>query len=426
MKRKKPIIHLAGIQIGVCSGIVILILLAYLPTFSGDFLLDDHPLIADNPLIRDLQPLPWYFLQEDGVLSKTEVAGGYHTGYYRPLISLTYQLDYKLWGLAPMGFRLTNLILHLAVCLMLYLILKAHQTGIFVSFAVVAFFGLHPVNTEAVSWISSRNNILVALFSLAGYYFYTTPGRARPLINRGLSVLFFAAALFSKEFAIMLLPILFLYNRFRKGKPMSRAGEWLGYLPFVAVLTVYLYLRHQALGGEGMSPAHSLLFRLFATPFIILYYLRLLVFPVGLHNFYVSYPEQILSAEILIGICGLLLVTFLIFRSPRGSRLRWGAVVFILGLAPVLNIVQTASPSLVSMRWAYFPFVFLCTVFAGLGFGRSGASRVWWAVPILFGLWLGGYTHYLNSRHWQNNAVLFKREVALHANAYYYGGLAET
>ena len=110
-------------------GLYILITASYLPTFSGQFILDDHPLVNNNPYIKKLQPFFSYFSQEDGVSAHNEI-GDYHSGYYRPLVNLTYFLDYTLWGMRAPGFRTTNLILHLLTCVLLFGILSRCHDGV--------------------------------------------------------------------------------------------------------------------------------------------------------------------------------------------------------------------------------------------------------------------------------------------------------
>jgi hypothetical protein len=94
-------------------------ILAYLPTFSGDFISDDVSLVKNNPYIRDLHSLSSYLQQEDGIVNQKD-KGVYRTGYYRPLINITYWLDYEIWGMKAPGFRTTNVILHLLNCFILY------------------------------------------------------------------------------------------------------------------------------------------------------------------------------------------------------------------------------------------------------------------------------------------------------------------
>jgi len=118
---------------------------AYIPTFSGQFILDDKPLVKNNLLIREFNNPTLYLFQEDGVSEKSP--SGYHTGYYRPLVNVFYTLDYKMWRMNPSGFRTTNLILHLLTCIMLYQLLRQMLGKTFTPFLVALLFGLHPVNT---------------------------------------------------------------------------------------------------------------------------------------------------------------------------------------------------------------------------------------------------------------------------------------
>ena len=99
--------------------IIILITAAYFPTFSGEFILDDNALVKNNPFIKESRSLAEYFSQEDGVVDKRDL-GDYHSGYYRPLIKMTYHIDYKLWGMDAGGFRITNVILHILCCFVLF------------------------------------------------------------------------------------------------------------------------------------------------------------------------------------------------------------------------------------------------------------------------------------------------------------------
>ena len=131
--------------------LVALVSLSYVPTFTGEFILDDHHLVKRNPFIRESQPLWSYFTQEDGILAH-DGKGEYHTGYYRPVVNISYFLNYKLWGMEASWFRAVNLFLHVATCVLLFLLMaKCFHGGI--PLITALFFGLHPANTEVVSWV---------------------------------------------------------------------------------------------------------------------------------------------------------------------------------------------------------------------------------------------------------------------------------
>src|SRR4030043_445286 len=89
--------------------ITILVIIAYFPTFSGEFILDDNPLVKNNPFIRESHSIATYFSQEDGIVDIRDLSE-YHSGYYRPLINMTYRLDYKLWGKDATRFSISKLI----------------------------------------------------------------------------------------------------------------------------------------------------------------------------------------------------------------------------------------------------------------------------------------------------------------------------
>lgn len=143
-----------------------------MPTFRGEFILDDNPLIKNNPYIKKTQSIVSYLTQEDGISDKRDMEGNYHTGYYRPLINVSYWIDYRIWGMNAPGFRTTNLILHLLSCFVLYHLVLLFVNDQRAAFLATLLFSLHPANTESVSLVVARNNILVTLFSLLSFYFY--------------------------------------------------------------------------------------------------------------------------------------------------------------------------------------------------------------------------------------------------------------
>ena len=296
----KPFLKYEIFPLAFC---LLLITLAYLPTFSGEFILDDRPFVKENPYIQRFHGPISYLTQEDGISS--QASDGRHSGYYRPLISLSYTLDLKMWGMNPAGFRTTNLLLHLLTSLLLYTVLRRFISPGFSLWLAVLLFGLHPANTETVSWVSSRNNILVALFSLATLYCHIR-GEDGNRWWRICSWICFSLSLLCKEFAVMMLPILICYDQFmgKARHPLLKRG--VDYLPFLALIIGYLVLRSTAVpeiapprGDVSWSQA------IYFTPFIIMYHLRIVLFPFGLHNFMVAYPGDYIGGEALAGFMGL-------------------------------------------------------------------------------------------------------------------------
>ena len=273
-----------------CAIIILLVTLVYFPTFSGKFILDDNSLIKNNPYIRELRPITSYLAQEDGITDRRDI-GSYHTGYYRPLINVTYWLDYTLWGMSAPGFRTTNLILHLLSCLLLFKVLVSLVNDRQACFFATVLFAVHPVNTESVSWIVSRNNILVTLFAIASFYFYLKGLRNNSHVATSLSILFFVAAILSKEFGLMVLPIFFLYHRFLCNEKNNFFKELISYIPFLLILIFYFMVR-KGVTSSVLTPSDmgNLWSRVYFSPYPILLSLKLIFSPYQLHFFGLSYP----------------------------------------------------------------------------------------------------------------------------------------
>ncbi|MBN1106319.1 MAG: tetratricopeptide repeat protein [Deltaproteobacteria bacterium] len=404
----------------------LVIVAAYFPTFGGEFILDDRPFVKENPMLRGVPSPVDFFMQEDGIIGGP--SGIVHSGYYRPLTNMTYSLDFKIWGMRDSGFRATNLALHVLTCLMLYFCVSRVVGGRWGPFLAALLFGLHPANTESVAWVTSRNNILVTLFSMASFHFYARPEEDLKSWPGVLSMMCFALALLSKEFAVVLLPIMVIYDRVvRKEERPLRKALW-GYLALFFILAAYILLRKCAL--QGLVPVHrsigspwqSLVF----APFLVLENLRIILLPLGLHNFMVTYPAEPFGWEFFAGVLGTLFLLYLLWRWRANRIVLFSLLSFALALVPVLNILPTRAYSLVSMRWLYFPMAFLSFAAAwGLDrLAKWGRRPLACALTGVAALYLGAYTFTLNEHLWKDEEGFFEREVTLFGNDFYSGDLA--
>jgi protein O-mannosyl-transferase len=399
--------------------------LVYSPMFTGGFILDDRALIENNLSIRKTRNPFLFFFQEDGVVDRS-LTGDYHTGYYRPLTSITYWMDSRVWEMSPSGFRTTNLALHILASLLLFHVLLHFCRSRYACLAVAVIFALHPVHTESVAIVTSRNNILVTIFSLASMlcWFRDDEGQRRGYYSA--SVLFYATALGFKEFAVMLIPIFFLYKRLHRGMVSVGFKEIAGYIPFVLITFLYLFARY-SVTESYLAPSSGgyLMERARYVPWLILLNLKYLLFPSGLHSFITAYPEGLCSVESIAGISVFLLLCGLVWGYRRSSIIVFSFLGFILALFPVLNIIKTSAVTLISMRWLYFPAVFASVALPGV-VARWLTLRRHLTVGLLAGLFFysGGYSYVLNRYLWHDEQVFFRQEATHFNNDYYFDDFA--
>lgn len=242
--------------------------------------LDDEASIINNPFIKDFKFLPQLF-------TKTFFGEGF---YYRPLVSLTYMLEYHWWGLNPFYYNLDNLLLHLITSLVVYFLIQMLFHDAALSFFVGLLFSIHPIHWESVGNISGRAILLSSLFTLLCFLFFGL-SRQRPngLKCYFLALVFFLAALLSKESAATTPLILSVYLWFfeGEGKPFFlKAFNILKSISaFLAVETLFIIWR-SSIGANQVvlweAPSHALLGFLSFIRSIITD-IRLFVFPLGLH-----------------------------------------------------------------------------------------------------------------------------------------------
>jgi Tfp pilus assembly protein PilF len=403
--------------------ICLFVVLIYFPSFTGEFILDDISLVEKNEYLREWHSIGSYLSQEDGY--DKNLGGHGHTGYYRPLINLFYTLDYKVWGMFAPGFRITNTILHLLVCFSLFSLYNLILNKRYIALMLALIFSLHPVNTETVSWITSRNNILVTLFGILSLIFYIRSYRNQKYYEYILSVIFFSFAVFCKEFGLMLLPVFFLYQRIFNDEKKITFIELREYCPFIIVSIIYFFFRHNVIESLLTPAGFSDVFtRIYNFPYVFLLNLKLVFFPYKLHSFFIKYPENILNTASLISIFLILMLVILLWIYRKNRILIFFVIAFFILLFPVLNIIPTSAPYLIAMRWLYFPMPFILMILTlpiEKLYGWNKKMTLYLFIGIL--ICLGSSTYTLNRFLWHSPEDFFKQEVGHFNNRFYYDGM---
>ena len=221
--------------------LLLLTVLAYTGVWSAGFVWDDVPLIVQNKALEDGLTLSVF----TGDLWADSGAGEVASGYYRPLVLLSFALDRVFFGLSPAGYHLHSLLWHCAAVWGLWRLLlpMVGQRGAMLG---AALFALHPVQSEVVVWISARNDLMAAAFGFAALncvWRDEVPSRRRAVLAFLLTV----AAAMSKEtaFVLPLMAGLALANQTHR---LARVG------PLLVGVAVVIALRMVVGVGGSVAP----------------------------------------------------------------------------------------------------------------------------------------------------------------------------
>jgi hypothetical protein len=407
--------------------IITLTTLAYLPAFHGSFIFDDNSLIKNNSYIRESHSAYSYLSQEDGIVDEID-KGVYHTGYYRPFTNFTYHFDYLVWGMDAKGFRTTNIILHILNTLLVYLLINYLFLNRTAAFFSAIIFALHPANTEAVSVIINRNNILAALFFVSSFYCYLLSMEKEKHGLFFLSVFLFGLSVFSKEIGIMGIGIFFLYNKIISSGTKNTRNEFLSYLPYLLVIFIYMIIRFYVTGPSFANlDLNDMLMRIYYVPWLFCYNLVIILLPWRLHSYGVSYPADSISIAVTASIIFFIvaaIVVILLRKKYRMAAFSTGSL--LLAFLPTLNVIPKASISLIALRWLYLPLIFIAISIAWLIKSvRKEKQEILFAILIIIICYLGIYSFVMNRYLWYNEKIFLTQEIDNFRNKMYMGPYAD-
>ncbi len=339
-----------------CQSAVLIVLgmITFLPSVGFDFVnWDDPAYIAENELIRS-----WSFSNLKGIA--TEVV----TRNYAPITIFSFLLDYTFWGMDPGGYHATNIILHLMNAVLVFFLLRRLTGSTFVGWLTAALFMLHPVQIESVVWISSRKGLLCSLFMLSALLVRMKPD---PQDRDDLwYLIFLSLALFSKAHAIILAPMVLLYDLLIRRQTLAQAMPRHVIPGFISLILLLMTMGAQntVLGGVRQHMSLGLLSIVAVDVTILWQYMAMLLYPVDLCVMY-DPPTAGIWKQVLIGSLGWAAVAFGLWRIRRDHPL-WilGAFSFFLLLFPMLNFFRITT--LMNDRYLYLPCIIVFAMVAGI------------------------------------------------------------
>ncbi len=282
-------------------------------------------------------------------------------GCFLPLTMMSYMLDHSIWGLAPFGYHLQNLLWHLLAVAALHQLMILSGCSPRLAFLCSLVFAVHPQRAESVVWVSERKDVLCAAFYLWSLLLFLRSGREE---GGGAALLFTASlalaisALLSKAMAVSL-PLAMLLISVRDGARPDRK-MFLRLAPFFAAALVVIPL---AIASQDIPQAHLSLPRRTAVALLnIPWYILKTLLPFNLSPIY---PRIIPST-------GKIAMTAIFYAAAIFAALRmWKdrsgrlhphnlliVLCFIVSLAPVSGIVPLGAIDYAD-RYSYIPSAFL-------------------------------------------------------------------
>jgi len=412
--------------------LIVITLGVFFPSLFMEFTYDDRWVVLEDPRIRQGEMGALWNLNLD-------------VFKLRPVRTLTYMVDYAVFGFWPAGYHLHNLFWHVLCVVLVFMLLKkvTHQATF--SFFGALIFAIHPIHVEAVSNITNRKELLALGFLLIAFLCYirflegTTARKWGWFFVCGLS---WGLGIFSKQVAIILPFLLFAYELLLVPKDQRFLTKNIPlFLALLGAITLPLVLYAFYILANPHSPNFPPSFNsttprgyrgeltflaLIATSARAFWtYIQLLVWPAGLcPDHVVDLSTSFLDLWVLLAWAGLTAFIILsLWVSPKWPVLAFGMLWFIISFIPISNLLPSAY--ILADRYMYMPSVGYCMVvvaFSQALYGWLSTTHPQKAIGItslLAAALTVGYTSttLAYNPHWRNQQTLFTYVLQCHSES---------
>ncbi|MCL5408794.1 MAG: tetratricopeptide repeat protein [Candidatus Omnitrophica bacterium] len=437
---------------------IIIILLAviavYVNSIFNPFIFDDMLLVVDNPYIKNFANFPYYF-NHDLFMNGKSI-------FYRPMQIILYAVIYHFFGLNIVSYHLLNIFLHIGNAILIYVLLKKLYPQR-ISFFVALLWAIHPIQTQAVTYISGTADPLCLFWTLLTILFFSS----RRYIFSFFSFIF---ALLSKETAILtpfliyiyeyarvssagLLPS-YRYDSFRifsiplyeehksgfKQKPSTTKILWL--CTFLGVSILYSILRITILvpfkpSSMGTVPFLS---RFYTSFHAFLQYIQLLIFPdILAMERYLLYLNTWKNPDFIAGFIFFILFLYWLYKVRKNYYLFFPGIWFLLNYIAIMNVIIPLRSN-IAEEWMYTPSIGFFILFV-LVYDRikdiflvklktKGLTSVkikkYVYIPLIIIFCLYGVRTVVRNTDWKNSIDFYKKAIVYFPSQKLYNNLATT
>ena len=366
---------------------------------------------------------PTYVTQEATVAKGLTSAGvvwaftGNHSGNWHPVTTLSHMLDVQLFGMNAGAHHRTNVILHTAAVVFLFLVLRRMTRATWRSAFVAAVFAIHPLRVESVAWVSERKDVLSGVFfalTLAAYARYV---RKRSIAAYLVLALVFALGLMSKGTLVAVPFLLLLLDDW----PLRRGYGFVRLIPEKiplllmsgATCAMTLMVQAQTMSSVEKMPIG---WRLSNAAVSVLAYIRDMFWPANLTAFY-PHPRGDIPLWLAVTAAAvILIITVLAIVPPRMPPYVPVGLLWFVGMrVPVIGIVQVGLQARAD-RYTYLPQIGLYVLLTWAAADLLRSSRL--RAPLLSIVGAGaiaalGWQASVQAGHWRNSEALWRHTIAL-------------
>jgi Flp pilus assembly protein TadD len=432
-RRTVPASQPRGSILLISLSLVVATLVVFWPLAHFQFInLDDNEYVHANPQVKaglTVKGLIWAFTTT-------------HAGNWHPLTWLSHMADCELYGLNAGGHHVTNVLLHLANTLLLFLVLERMTRARWASSFVAALFALHPLHVESVAWVAERKDVLSAFFWMLTLWTYVryTGGRT---LNRYLVALFsFALGLLSKAMLVTLPCVMLLLDYWplgrlqlaqpgghRNGDDRSGKGndqrsftrriilEKVPFFALAALSSLVTFFAQQSGGAVSSLESIPLGTRVANALVSYLSYMGKMIWPRSLAVLY-PHPGMVPMWQAAAAVSLLAAVTVLVVRfARRYPYLAVGWLWYLGTLVPVIGLVQVGAQAMAD-RYTYVPLIGLFIMIAwGIPDMLAGWRHRKTVLVISAGVVLSIFmvVTRLQIQLWHDSIALFKHTLAVTA-----------
>lgn len=342
---------------------LLLSFLIYFNALNNSFVLDDNFLIVKNAYIKNISLIPRLFKTDIFYFSSHDLSPA--NLYYRPLQELSYSADYFFWKLNPLGYHLTNILLHGLNSFILFLLISLIFKDKVLALLASILFCIHPIQVSVAGYITGRGQLLETFFMLLSLFCVVSYFMYQKKFHYILSLLLFVCALFSREGAV-LLPLFVIICALFLSVDKKKILIYL--IPYALIGLSYFVLRSRFMPCSKCNFANILsLGKISSFIWLTQEYLGQLILPAGLRTLF--FRNDIFLKHVLLFLSFVITVYCLVKSLVFKKRIFMFAIIlYFIGLIPTINLIDHISyfGTILCEHYVYFASIGLFIIIAYL------------------------------------------------------------